>query len=129
MLNEDRVILMTRMAAYEAGEGKQNLVVGGYFRSDYMAMGVFKSLFCGTISYLLFLALYVFYNFEMFMEEMYEIDLLAFGKGLGKQYLVFLAVYLVISYLVYAVKYAHARRNLKRYQHNLKRLKGLCDEQ
>ena len=38
MLNEKRVILMTRMASYEAGEGKKNIEVGNYFRADYLAI-------------------------------------------------------------------------------------------
>ena len=35
MLNEERVVLMTKMASYEANEGKKSLAIGSYFRSDY----------------------------------------------------------------------------------------------
>ena len=44
MLNEERVILMTRLAAYEAGEGKQNVAIGKYFKSDYIRMQIIKSI-------------------------------------------------------------------------------------
>ena len=43
MLNEERIILMTRMAAYEEGEGKKNVKIGNYFRSDYIAVQVLKA--------------------------------------------------------------------------------------
>ena len=36
MLNEDRIILMTRMASYEENEGKKNVSIGSYFRGDYI---------------------------------------------------------------------------------------------
>lgn len=32
MLNEERVILMTKMASYEEGEGKKSMSLGRYFR-------------------------------------------------------------------------------------------------
>ena len=38
MLNAERVILMTRLAAYENGEGKKNVAIGKYFRSDYIGI-------------------------------------------------------------------------------------------
>ena len=31
MLNEERIKLMTKMAAYEADEGKKNVAIGNYF--------------------------------------------------------------------------------------------------
>ena len=35
MLNEERIILMTKLASYESGEGKKCAATGSYFRSDY----------------------------------------------------------------------------------------------
>ena len=51
MLNEERVILMTKMASYEENEGKKNVNIGNYFRGDYIAIQVLKSIFCATIAY------------------------------------------------------------------------------
>jgi hypothetical protein len=59
MLNEERVILMTRLASYEAGEGKQNVAIGKYFRSDYIRIQTIKSIIYGTITFFFF----VFYGF------------------------------------------------------------------
>ena len=38
MLNEEKIILMTQMASYEENEGKKNMAIGRYFRSDYIAI-------------------------------------------------------------------------------------------
>ena len=51
MLNEEKIILMTQMASYEENEGKKNMAIGRYFRSDYIAIQVLKSVLCATIAY------------------------------------------------------------------------------
>ena len=42
MLNEERVILMTKLASYEANDGRRNVAIGSYFRSDYIGWQVLK---------------------------------------------------------------------------------------
>ena len=44
MLNEEKVILMTKMAAFIDREGKNNDAINSYFKSDYVAFNVIKSL-------------------------------------------------------------------------------------
>ena len=59
MLNEERIILMTQMASYEQGEGKENVKIGNYFRSDYIALQVLKSIVCAIIAYGIMFGLYM----------------------------------------------------------------------
>lgn len=51
MLNEERIRLMTKMASYEANEGKKNVSIGSYFRGDYIGLQVIKSVISGTIGF------------------------------------------------------------------------------
>ena len=37
MLDEERICIMTRMASYEAGEGKEDMPVKQYYRKDYIS--------------------------------------------------------------------------------------------
>ena len=46
MLNEERVILMTKLAAYEQNEGMNMVAVGKYFRSDYIGIQGFYHYIC-----------------------------------------------------------------------------------
>lgn len=80
MLNEEKIILMTQMASYEENEGKKNMAIGRYFRSDYIAIQVLKSILCATIAYAVCFALYVFYDFETFMQDIYKMDLISLQK-------------------------------------------------
>ena len=81
MLNEERIILMTQMASYEANEGKKNVAIGSYFRSDYIGWQVLKSIISATIAFVVVFAMYIFYDFEIFMMEIYKMDLLEIGRA------------------------------------------------
>jgi len=129
MLNEERIILMTQMASYEENEGKKNEKIGNYFRSDYITIQVMKSVVYATLAYAACFALYILYDFETFMQNIYNIDLIAFAINALKYYGITVVVYCVISYVVYTYKYAKAKKSLKCYFHNLKKLSSMYKEQ
>ena len=122
MLNEKRIILMTKMASYEANEGRKNVAIGNYFRSDYIGWQVLKSIISASIAFIVVFGMYIFYDFEVFMTDIYKMDLLAFARYILEQYLWTVGLYAVISYIVYTMRYNKAVRSLKLYQMNLRRL-------
>lgn len=128
MLNEERIILMTKMASYEENEGKKNMAIGKFFRSDYIAIQVLKSIVCATIAYAVCFALYIFYDFETFMQDIYKMDLISFAKDVLLYYAITVVVYGAISYCVYSWRYAKAKKSLKCFRNNLKKLNSLYDE-
>lgn len=127
MINEEKVILMTKMASYESGRGKKDINILHYFRSDYIGFQMLKSIIAATISFFAVFGIYVFYNFETLMQDIYKMDLLAFGKTIIILYLCTVGAYGVISYVVYASRYNRAKRSLKAYYANLKKLAGMYD--
>lgn len=116
---------MTKMASYEADEGKRNLAIGSYFRSDYIGWQVLKSIISATIAFVVVFAMYIFYDFEVFMVNIYKMDLLAFAKNVLFSYLGVVGVYAVISYIVCSMKYSRAKKSLKTYYRNLQHLNAL----
>lgn len=129
MVNEERVILMTKMATYEKKEGRENENIGNYFRSDYIAIQVIKAVFSATFAFLIGFALYIFYDFEVFMQDIYKIDLMAFAKNIFMYYVAFVIIYGVITYLFFTFRYAKAKNSLRKYYQNLKKLNSLYKEQ
>lgn len=129
MLNEERVILMTHMASYECGEGKRNVKIGNFFRSDYITVQVLKSVISITIAFAVVFALYILYNLEVFMQDLYAIDLIAFAKSVLIYYAVTVVGYGLITYVISSYRYARAKNNLKLYYHNLKKLNSLYEQQ
>ena len=122
MLNEERVILMTRMAVYENGEGRKNGAIGSYFRGDYIGLQVLKSVISATISFVLVCAVLVLYNFAGIMDSLYGIDLFVAVKKVIIAYVGVVAVYALISYLIYSFMYKKARKKQKAYASSLRRL-------
>jgi hypothetical protein len=127
MLNEERIKLMTRMACYEANEGRKNSAIGSYFRGDYIGLQVIRSVINATIAYVIMFAMFIFYDLEVLMEDVYKMDLLQFGKSVIIYYLIFVVAYAAISYGVFTYRYTRARKSLKTYYNNLKKLAYLYD--
>lgn len=127
MLNEERVKLMTRMASYESGEGRKNMDIGKYFRGDYISIQVLKSVISATISFVICFGLYLLYDFENFMENIYQMDLMQFAKDVLILYIVITVGYAMITYFIFSIRYKQARKSLKKYYNNLRKLFGLYE--
>ncbi len=128
MINEEKVILMTKLASYESHKGKKDIAIVNYFRNDYIGFQVLKSVIAATISFLALFAVYVLYNFEDLMQDIYKMDLLEFGKSIVILYLCVVGAYGIISYAVFASRYSRANKSLKKYYSNLRRLSGMYDK-
>lgn len=118
---------MTQMASYEENEGKKNMAIGRYFRSDYIAIQVLKSILCATIAYAVCFALFIFYDFENFMQDIYKMDLMSFGRSVLLYYVIFVTGYSIICYIVYSIRYYKAKTSLKKYYNRLKQLSAMYD--
>ena len=116
---------MTKMASYEANEGKRNVAIGSYFRTDYIGWQVLKSIISATIAFVVVFGMYIFYDFELFMTDIYKMDLLEFARAVFTRYLWTIGVYAVISYVVYTVRYSRAVKSLRVYQMNLRKLSDM----
>lgn len=127
MLSQERIKLMTKMAAYEENEGKKYMSIGSYFRSDYMGMQVIRSVISGTLAFFLLAGLYVYYHFETMMQDIYKMDLLLLGRRVLFYYIIFIAAYSVITYVIYSFRYSRAKRSLKHYYYHLKQLAAIYD--
>lgn len=125
MLSREKIRLMTQMAAYEEGEGKQDLATNGYFRGDYISFQLLKSAIYATVAFALGVVMYVLYDLETFLEDFYKMDVVEFMQGILSKYILVLAIYMVVSYCVYAYRFARAKRHTKRYQNQLRQLQQM----
>lgn len=122
MINEERVILMTKLASYEAHEGKQAGKISSYFRGDYVSVHLLRSWIGITIAFVLLVGLHILYDLESFMDNLYKMDYVAFAKEIAMGYVIVAVVYLAAVYVAYTYRYMKARKSLKRYGQNLKKL-------
>lgn len=129
MLDREKVIMMTRMASYEKGKGKDHLRIGSSFRADYIFASILKAIFAITVAFVCGVALYIYYNLEQFMENIYDLDLVAILKGFGKYYLIVMIIYVAICYIVAFIRYAVATGSIRKYKSNLKKLRKMQKDQ
>ena len=122
MLNEKRVIIMTKLASYEATEGKKNGAIGKYFRGDYIGLQVLKSVISAAIALLIVGGMYVLYDFENIMADVYKTDLLLMGRRILFVFIAVMVVFAFISYAIYSYRYSKAKRKQKIYANHLKQL-------
>lgn len=128
MVNENKVILMTKLASYEANEGKKYLAIGRFFRSDYISLQLLKALISGTFAFCVLVGMYVLYDMEAFMKNFYQTaDMIELIKDLGMVYLIAVGVYMLIAYVVAVYQYNRSRQSLKTYYGNLKKLSKLYE--
>ena len=123
MINENKVILMTKLASYEANEGKKYLAIGRYFRSDYISLQLLKALISGTLAFGILTGMSVLYDLESFMKNFYQTaDVIELIKDIGIVYLITIGIYMLIAYVLAAYQYNRSRQSLKTYYGNLKKL-------
>lgn len=130
MLNEEKVILMTKMTAFMDREGKKNGTINSYFRSDYIGFNIIKSVISATIVFAIIVGTYALYDFENVISNLYNTDnLLAIGRRFLIYYLLLVGVYSLASYIIYSYRYSKMRKNMKEYYGNLKKLARMYEKE
>lgn len=122
MLNEEKIVLMTKLASYEKREGKESMAIGKYFRGDYISLHLLKAVIFATFAYVVGLGIYLLYNIEDLLEQIYTLDFAYMAKNFISIYVVFVVAYCCLTYIIFTHRYAKAKKSIRRYQHNLKKL-------
>lgn len=115
MINMEKVKKLYQLAAYDSAQEKKDRPMGRFFRNDYLARELLGSFFLGTFAYILLLVLLGMYQANEILESINTMDFLQAAIVIGLCYVAFLAVYLLITYIVYYVRYTNARKRLKKY--------------
>ncbi len=105
MLNEKKIIAMSRMAMYDSGEKKKSLKIGSYYKKDYISLQVVITLIWTTVMFLLGVAAWGVWKMEEIITEFsieYMKELFIWFGGL---YVVMIIIIGIISGFIYRDKY------------------------
>ncbi len=129
MLDERKVRLMTSLAMYEQGQGKEDFKVSEYYRKDYTGMHILFSIFWTTVGYACIAGLVVLSGLKYFMENMSVKLFVTIGIAAVVGYLAVVIIYAVITSHIYNKKHKDARQRVKRYNHNLTKLLKMYEKE
>jgi len=126
MIDQDRVLLMTKLARFEKGKkGKEALQMHKYYRSDFLALALIKTFFLTTIGYGLVLGVMLLANMTFFMDNFNLINIRVAGSMILIGYLVLLGLSMAVGYLHALIRYDRARKLMKEYLTQLEKLSDM----
>ncbi len=129
MINEERVKELYQMALCDQKEEKAIQKNGEYYRSDYVSKELIKSFFTGTIAFGLLLLLWGLDRIETMKENIRMDDLLSNSVVIVLLYIAFMAVYLLVTAIVYYQRYGKERRKRKKYCGHLKKINKMYERE
>lgn len=122
MINEQRTRMMTKLALYESKRGKKELQITRYAPGDYVTAHMLWSFVCGTIAFVIVLALWVLYNIESLLIELFSMDIMHLAINILLVYIVFMGLYLGMCYVYISYRYGRYKKMVNKFLLGLKEL-------
>ena len=122
MIDKKRLYLMIGLARFKEKNGEGALRINRMFSSDYVGYALMSNIVLITIAYALILGLFALARLEFLLSNLNELNFrpLIILAILG--YLILLAVYTVIAYMVARIRYKHAETASRAYEKQLEKL-------
>ena len=122
MINQGKVMLMTKIAIYEKKHENGDLVMSRYFREDYIKFGCLKTLVVTTICYWIFVGVSILMNFEKLLNDISNMDYFSAISGYLKGYVVVCLFFFVYAFIIYLIKFQVAKPGIVEYNRTLRKL-------
>lgn len=129
MLNIRKTRLMTKLALYETGEGREDIRLSKYYKTDYVRLQILKTILAVTVGYILILLMVVLYQSEYLIAQAVNLDYRAIGVTVLVIYVILLTIYTVGAIIGYSIKYDLSRGKLTRYFRILNIMKKIYREE
>ena len=132
MINEKKVAVMTRMAAYEAGDGKKDRRICSFFRSDFVGFQLLKTWIAVTAAFCMLAGIWLLYRLDEITAIFYAMDvdaLLELGKDALAAYGILCGGYLLTTWLAAHVVYAKAHKASAAFDRMLTEIDGSEEEE
>lgn len=129
MINEDRVKELYHVALYDSRQERQTRQYERYYRKDYIRKELIKSVFSGTIVFFLIIVLWIMNQANSLLDQLNSMDFVEIGVVFGLVYVAFLALYLLVTYLLFQIRFRNGRKGLKKYYIHLKNLEKMYNRE
>jgi hypothetical protein len=120
---------MTKLALYEGKEGKEDIRLSKYYKTDYVRYEIIKSIICATLGYALILLLIFLYRSEYIIANAVTLDYKSIGVYILGIYIMIVSAYGLGTAVAYSIKYDRSRKKLSRYYKLLQRLSKIYNDE
>ncbi|WFR58186.1 hypothetical protein QA584_03725 [Anaerocolumna sp. AGMB13025] len=129
MLNNKKIRIMTKLALFEQRDGKEDIRMGKYYKTDYVRLQLLKTIVSVTIGYLLILMLIGMYKAEYIISNLVTFNFIRIGQYILGFYIMLMTVFIAGSIIGYSLKYDKSRKNLSKYYKSLKKLSSFYQDE
>jgi len=129
MINEEKVKQLYKVALYEQKEEKRYRQIGKYYRNDYIAKELIKSIFTGTIAYFFMSALWIARDWQGVLDQVAHLGIAKMLIPVMGIYVVFMAIYLTVTYLFYKGRYEDCIKGASDYEAELSQLNEMYEQE
>lgn len=116
---------MTQLARYENGEGKEDIRISRYYRSDYIGLALLKNFFVTSIGYAIILGLTAAYFMDYLMENVHKMNILLLVVLIIGGYIITLTIFSIVTYATHSLRYSASKRRIEWYSKKLAKLSDL----
>lgn len=125
MINQDRVRKMTRLSIVESNDLEGRIHIASYARGNYLTLQMAVAIIAGTFCYLAVGLLLAATRMDWLNEQISSHGIRITNVQFLMGYVVFMALYLLLSYAVASYKYKDASEKTAEYLKSLNELNAL----
>lgn len=129
MLNPRKIQLMSRLAVLEKEQGKRLKRVRETYRSDYVGIPMLKNALRITAVFFFLLCIWAVNNIDFLLEIVAQLQLKLLMSGVLTAYIVVILVGTIITFLIASADYYKSRKVADEYEHLLKQLAALEEDE
>ena len=129
MINNEKIRLMTKLAVYENGDGREDMAVANYFRSDYIRHEILKTILAVTFGSLILLALVIAYKLDFMLDNALDLNYKLLGRQVLVVYLILQVVFVSITSIGYRIYYLRSHTRLNRYYRLLSKVRKIEEKE
>lgn len=129
MIHEERLKPMIKMAMFDKNEGDACKPMIQYARADYISMQLLGSFITGSMAFVVLCAMWALYDISALMQMLNGTYFFEFLKSVIVRYGIFMLLYLIVTYIVYQIRYSHRRKLVKAYYRNLKEVDKIYERE
>ena len=121
-MNPGKIRRMAKIEQFTSGDAQGYLKIARYYRSDYLGLHLIRNFFLMTIGYILLIALYLLRNGVELLDNIYTHNLPGMAVSWIAGYVILLAVYTVLTYVVCSLRFAKAKKMERYLDHQLEKM-------